>query len=50
ILGALTSDKVYGAYVKLPTGSYPIPDEIRDSLDFFPYFKDCIGAIDGSHI
>ena len=41
---------VYGTYVKLPTHSSPIPDEIRHSPDFWPYFRDCIGAIDGLHV
>ena len=50
ILDALTLEKVYGTYVRLPTSSSPIPDEIRDSLDFWPYFRDCIGAIDRLHI
>ncbi|KAK1548811.1 hypothetical protein Q3G72_016461 [Acer saccharum] len=27
-----------------------VPDKIRDNTKFFPYFKDCIGAIDGTHI
>ena len=49
-MDALTSEKVYSTYVRLPTSSPPIPDEIRDSPDFWPYFRDCIGAIDGSHI
>ncbi|XP_074337668.1 uncharacterized protein LOC141674864 [Apium graveolens] len=26
------------------------PEKIRESTRFFPYFKDCIGAIDGTHI
>jgi hypothetical protein len=26
------------------------PPEILDNPDWFPYFKNCIGAIDGSHI
>ena len=50
ILDALTSEKIYGTYVKLPTRSSPVPDEIRESVDFWPFFKDCIGAIDGLHI
>ncbi|KAL6314365.1 hypothetical protein AAG906_021198 [Vitis piasezkii] len=25
------------------------PQEIKDNTKFWPYFKDCIGAIDGSH-
>jgi hypothetical protein len=27
-----------------------LPKEISDKPKFFPYFKDCIGAIDGTHI
>ena len=50
ILDVLTLEMVYGTYVKLPMHSPPIPDEIRHSLDFWPYFRDCIGAIDGSHV
>jgi len=49
-LNALTSEKVYGTYVKLPTSSSLVPDEIRGLPDFWPYFRDCIGALDGSHI
>lgn len=50
ILDALTSEKIYGAFVKLPTRNSPVSDEIRESVDFWPFFRDCIGAIDGSHI
>ena len=50
ILDALTSEKVYSTYIKLLTRNSPVPREIRDSPDFWPFFKDCIGAIDGSHI
>ena len=50
ILNALTLEKVYGTYVKLPTRNSPVPAEIRKSGDFWPFFRDCIGAIDGSHI
>ncbi|XP_010495587.1 PREDICTED: uncharacterized protein LOC104772700 [Camelina sativa] len=27
-----------------------IPTKIKDSTRFYPYFKDCVGAIDGTHI
>ncbi|XP_073139040.1 uncharacterized protein [Henckelia pumila] len=27
-----------------------VPEQIRESTRFYPYFKDCIGAIDGTHI
>ena len=35
-------------YMRLPPERTPL--EILDNPDWFPYFKDCIGAIDGSHI
>ncbi|KAK6150439.1 hypothetical protein DH2020_015371 [Rehmannia glutinosa] len=27
-----------------------VPSKIRESTRFYPYFKDCIGAIDGTHV
>ncbi|XP_010495211.1 PREDICTED: putative nuclease HARBI1 [Camelina sativa] len=27
-----------------------VPTKIRESTRFYPYFKDCVGAIDGTHI
>ena len=49
VLNALTSEGVYGAFVKLPDPMVT-PRELRQDPKFYPYFKDCIGAIDGSHI
>ncbi len=46
----LVSEKIYGTYVKLPTQNTHLPLCILDDADFYPYFKDCIGAIDGTHI
>ncbi|KAK3218858.1 hypothetical protein Dsin_012828 [Dipteronia sinensis] len=31
-------------------GQQPPPPEIRNNPKFYPYFKKCIGAIDGTHI
>ncbi|GLT51980.1 hypothetical protein SLA2020_253480 [Shorea laevis] len=36
-------------FIKQPDGSQ-IPVEIMSSSRFYPYFKDCVGAIDGTHI
>ncbi|KAJ4758600.1 nuclease [Rhynchospora pubera] len=36
-------------YFQQPDGSH-IPVEISSDSKFFPYFKDCIGAIDGTHV
>ncbi|XP_077242083.1 uncharacterized protein LOC143882490 [Tasmannia lanceolata] len=35
-------------FIKPPTSE--IPEVIRTNLRFWPYFKDCNGAIDGTHI
>ncbi|KAK9034396.1 hypothetical protein V6N11_050563 [Hibiscus sabdariffa] len=35
------------------TGRLPVestPPEIRNSPRFYPYFKDCVGALDGTHV
>ncbi|XVF49325.1 hypothetical protein PTKIN_Ptkin04bG0002300 [Pterospermum kingtungense] len=38
-----------GELLKQPTGS-EVSLEIQNSQRIYPYFKDCIGAIDGTHI
>jgi hypothetical protein len=37
-------------HVQLPTAYDPIPPQIYNNPKFWPFFKDAIGAIDGSHI
>lgn len=37
-----------GEMIKSPTGR--TPSKIRTSPRWYPYFKDCIGAIDGTHV
>ncbi|MQL88946.1 hypothetical protein Taro_021517, partial [Colocasia esculenta] len=37
-------------YIVLPTGTDPIHPRIRHDDRFYPYFKDAIGAIDGTYI
>ena len=44
----LVSTPFYSKYVKDPPDC--TPPYTRDNYRFFPYFKDCRGAIDGSHI
>ncbi|XP_074346284.1 uncharacterized protein LOC141685059 [Apium graveolens] len=36
-------------FLQQPNGKI-IPQEIRKKRRFFPYFKDCVGAIDGTHV
>jgi hypothetical protein len=50
ILFALSSPPFYTKYIYLPSDTTPIPDEIQDNLKFNPFFKDTLGAIDGTHI
>ncbi|XP_040948120.1 uncharacterized protein [Gossypium hirsutum] len=40
--------KLYRLVIRLPNESNP--SEIRNNPRFYPYFKDCIGALDGTHI
>ena len=49
VIGALTCPAMYKAYVHLPDDSSPEAPEIKNNPKFHPYFKDCLGAIDGSH-
>ena len=39
--------KFYTKWVPLPPNE--VPPEIANNDKFFPYFEDCLGAIDGSH-
>jgi hypothetical protein len=43
-----SSSPFYTNYIHLPNDS--VPDRIRSGPKFWPFFKDTIGAIDGSHI
>ncbi|CAE6226183.1 unnamed protein product [Arabidopsis arenosa] len=49
---AFNSNKVLKAlapsYMAKPGSA--VPRKIKDSTRFYPYFKDCVGAIDGTHI
>lgn len=50
LLNKIVSESFYGKYVKLPSEDSPTPPEIRANPKLYPFFKDCDGAIDGSHI
>ncbi|KAH9916121.1 uncharacterized protein BXZ73DRAFT_26861, partial [Epithele typhae] len=49
VLDAITSQGFQTAYMKLPAGD-SVPPRIANDPKLFPFFKDCIGAIDGTHI
>ena len=50
MLGALVHEDVYSAYIQLPGANASMPPEIKDNAKYYPYFKNCLGAIDGTHI
>jgi hypothetical protein len=50
ILLALSSPPFFTKYVRFPKAGDPIPPEIRRNAQFYPFFRDAIGAIDGTHI
>lgn len=49
ILDMMLSPSFYGRYIKLPP-SDQTPSEICSNPKMFPFFKDCRGALDGTHI
>ena len=49
MLVIFSSAPFYSAYVHAPSGEV-ISSKIRNNPKYWPYFKDAVGAIDGSHI
>jgi hypothetical protein len=43
------SERFYCRHVKLPEND-KIPPEIRCNPKLYPFFKDCRGAVDGTHV
>ncbi|KAJ6448295.1 hypothetical protein C8R45DRAFT_767672, partial [Mycena sanguinolenta] len=50
VLFAIVSLGFYNAYVRLPSVNNPVPEPIRKNPKFFPFLKDAIGSMDGTHI
>ncbi|KAH6906645.1 hypothetical protein BKA70DRAFT_1033490, partial [Coprinopsis sp. MPI-PUGE-AT-0042] len=50
VLRVISRGSFYSKYVRLPSINDPVPDIIRNNPRFFPFFKDVLGAIDGTHI
>jgi hypothetical protein len=46
----MTNRQFYKALVSIPDDPTRTPIEILDNPKFYPFFKDAIGAIDGTHI
>jgi hypothetical protein len=47
VLAALISPSFHGVFIQLPDADI-VPPEIMENPKFFPYFKDALGAIDGT--
>lgn len=45
-----SSAPFYTRYIHLPPIGAPTPPEIQKNMKFYPFFKDALGAIDGTHI
>jgi hypothetical protein len=50
MLHFFSSPPFYNDYVQLPCEDAPVPHEIQSNPKFYPFFKDALGAIDGTHI
>jgi hypothetical protein len=53
ILNALTSEEVYRMYVRLPPNNFSFPESLppeQNKAQFVPFFNQCLGALDGTHV
>lgn len=50
MLHIFSSQPFYTTYVCLPKQGDPVSSLIRDNPKFWPFFRNAIGALDGSHI
>jgi DDE superfamily endonuclease len=50
MLYIFSSHPFYTKHVRLPGKDDPVATQIRNNPKFWPYFKNALGALDGSHI
>jgi DDE superfamily endonuclease len=50
MLNIFSSAPLYTRHVRQPKAQDHVPSKIRRNPKFYPYFKDAVGALDGSHI
>lgn len=50
LLSIFSSGPFYNSFVRLPTAHDPVPPQIRNNPKFWPFFKNCLSALDGTHI
>jgi hypothetical protein len=41
---------LYPSFITLPKADTPLTTRILDNPKYFPYFDNCLGALDGTHI
>ncbi|KAJ7084116.1 hypothetical protein C8R44DRAFT_527901, partial [Mycena epipterygia] len=50
VLLAIVSPPFYSRYVRLPSADDPVPTPILNNPKLFPFLKDAVGSMDGTHI
>jgi len=50
VVSAFNHPNYYYRWVRMPTASTPPPQSLLDDKRFDPWFKNCLGAIDGTFI
>ncbi|KIY47649.1 hypothetical protein FISHEDRAFT_44912 [Fistulina hepatica ATCC 64428] len=50
ILDTVSIGPLYDKYVQLPHTDAPVPDYIHNNTKLWPFFKDALGAMDGTYI
>jgi hypothetical protein len=50
VMRCFLAKELYESIIVAPTLSTPLADKIQYNFKYFPWFKDCVGAIDGTHI
>ncbi|KAF8589953.1 hypothetical protein K439DRAFT_1330968 [Ramaria rubella] len=50
IVDAITSPAFYNTFIRLLEASQRVEQYIADNPKFYPFFKDALGALDGTHI
>lgn len=50
VMHYIVDPAIYNAVIRPATANTPLSDVVARNPDFYPYFADCIGAVDGTHI
>jgi hypothetical protein len=50
VMNCFLYKEIYKSVIQSATSSTPLPVHLETNSKFYPWFKDCVGAIDGTHI